>query len=67
VKENVGTTDRLLRAALGPALMLAGYTRLGGRHGDPAGLAAIVAGVLVVESAITKVCPVNALAGIDTR
>jgi hypothetical protein len=31
------------------------------------GLAAMIAGTLVAESAITKVCPVSALAGIDTR
>lgn len=67
MKENVGTGDRIFRSIAGPALMTIGYTRLGGRRGRSAGLAAIVAGVLLIESAITKVCPVNALLGIDTR
>jgi hypothetical protein len=67
MKENVGTTDRAIRSILGPALVVAGFTRLGGRSGRLVGLAAIIAGTLVIESAITRVCPVNAVAGIDTR
>jgi hypothetical protein len=67
MKENVGTADRAIRSVLGPALVLAGYARLGGRHGNPLGLAAMIAGTLVLESAITRVCPVNAMAGVDTR
>jgi hypothetical protein len=67
MKENVGRTDQLLRAAAGPALMLLGYTRLEGRRGRALGLAALVGGALVVESAITRTCPLNALLGLDTR
>lgn len=67
VKENVGTTDRIIRSIAGPALVLAGYLRLGGKAGDPTGLAVMIAGVLLIESAITRVCPVSAAAGIDTR
>jgi hypothetical protein len=67
MKENVGTADRAVRAVLGPALMLGGYTRLGGRDGAPAGLAMMFAGLLVIESAITRVCPVSAALGVDTR
>jgi hypothetical protein len=66
MKENVGTVDRVLRSVAGPALVVIGYSRLGGREGRPAGLAALTAGVLMIESAITRVCPVNALVGIDT-
>lgn len=67
MKENVGQADRIVRSIAGPALILAGYARLGGRDGEPAGLAAMIAGALLIESAITRVCPVNAVAGIDTR
>lgn len=67
MKENVGTEDRMVRSLVGPALMAAGYTRLGGREGRMSGLAAIVLGALTVESAITKVCPLNAVLGINTR
>jgi hypothetical protein len=67
MKENVGTADQALRAVTGPALMALGYTRLGGHEGRTAGLAMIIAGVLLLESAITRVCPVNSLLGIDTR
>ncbi|HVL55903.1 MAG TPA: DUF2892 domain-containing protein [Burkholderiaceae bacterium] len=67
MKENVGTADRALRFVVGPALMLAGYQAFGGRSGHAGGLAAIVAGALVIESAITRVCPLNAALGIDTR
>jgi hypothetical protein len=67
MKENVGPEDRAVRMLVGPALMALGYTRLGGRAGELAGLAAMIGGALVIESAITRVCPLNALLGIDTR
>jgi hypothetical protein len=67
MKENVGTADRTLRSLVGPALLVLGYSRLGGRHGRTAGLGAMIAGALVIESAVTRVCPLNAMLGIDTR
>jgi hypothetical protein len=67
MEENVGTTDRMLRAVAGPALIAIGYSKFDGRHGRAAGLAAMIAGALVIESAITRVCPLNAALGIDTR
>jgi uncharacterized membrane protein len=67
MKENVGNRDRLMRSIAGPAVIALGITRLGALRGSPLGLAALVGGVLIVESAITRVCPVNAIAGIDTR
>lgn len=67
MKENVGKTDRMVRTIAGPALIYLGYKPWGGHRGDMMGLAAIVAGVTLVESAITRVCPLNALFGIDTR
>lgn len=67
MKENVGTRDRVGRSLVGPAMMILGYLRLGAREGRPLGLATMIGGALVIESAITKVCPLNALLGIDTR
>ncbi|CAN5797909.1 hypothetical protein BH23GEM3_BH23GEM3_02110 [soil metagenome] len=67
MKENVGTTDRVLRSIVGPAFLALGYTRLHGNEGSLAGLAAIAGGALILESAITRTCPVNAMLGINTR
>ena len=67
MKENVGTTDRVIRSIVGPGLIALGYTRLGGSEGRLAGLLAMMGGVAVVESAITRTCPVNGLLGLDTR
>jgi hypothetical protein len=67
MKENVGPEDRAVRMLVGPALMALGMTRLGAREGRTAGIAAMIGGALVIESAITRVCPLNALLGIDTR
>ncbi|MBA2665238.1 MAG: DUF2892 domain-containing protein [Bradymonadaceae bacterium] len=67
MKENVGTLDRIARSIAGPALILLGYSRWGGHRGELGGLAAIVAGTTLIESAITRVCPVNGLLRIDTR
>lgn len=66
MKENVGGADRALRSVAGPALILLGFTRWGGREGRPGGLLAMLAGVVVTETAITRVCPLNELAGVDT-
>lgn len=59
--------DRAIRAVVGPTLMALGYTVLEGREGCLGGLAAIVVGATIVESAITGVCPVNAALKLDTR
>lgn len=67
MKENVGRIDRIGRFLIGPAIVALGYSRLAGRSGNLAGLATMLAGALVVESAVTRVCPMNALLGLDTR
>ena len=67
MKENVGRTDQIARSIIGPALLAVGVTRWGGRRGELAGLAAMIAGALVIESAVTRTCPLNALLGVDTR
>jgi uncharacterized membrane protein len=66
MQENVGPVDRTVRSVVGPALMLLGATRLGARDGALLGLAALVGGALLVENAITGVCPLNAALGIRT-
>jgi hypothetical protein len=67
MNKNVGRADQLMRGVVGPALMAAGYFLLGGNRGRLLGLATIVTGVMIGETAITRVCPVNALAHLDTR
>jgi hypothetical protein len=67
MKENVGSIDRAVRSVLGPAMLVLGYTGLGGNKGKPLGLMTILAGCSLIESAITRVCPLSALFGIDTR
>lgn len=66
MRENVGGADRAIRAVAGPALMLLGYTRWGGREGAPVGLLLMLGGALLAESALTRVCPVNEALGVDT-
>jgi hypothetical protein len=67
MKENVGSLDRTSRSIIGPLLIFLGYSRLGGRRGEPLGLLAMAAGLATIESAITRVCPLNRLLGIDSR
>jgi hypothetical protein len=67
VKENVGDTDQRVRAVVGTALVGAAIGPLGARSGRLPGLAALVGGALVLESAITRTCPINEWLGIDTR
>lgn len=67
MKENVGKEDRLIRSISGPVLLAVGYLALGGNKGKTGGLISMMTGVLLVESAITRVCPVNEFFGIDTR
>jgi hypothetical protein len=67
MKENVGREDQVLRLVTGPAVMAAGLWWLGATRGRLAGLATLIAGVLIVESGITRTCPVNAALRLDTR
>jgi hypothetical protein len=57
----------MVRGLVGPLCVAAGYHYLNGKQGHLPGLMAMIAGALIVESAITKTCPMNALLGIDTR
>jgi hypothetical protein len=67
MEKNVGRADQVARMVAGPALLILGYTRMGGSEGRPLGLLAMMSGVGLIESAITRVCPASALLGIDTR
>ena len=65
-REIVGGADRTMRAIVGPAILLLGYTKLGGSDGAVPGLLAMLGGALITETAITRVCPVNEALGVDT-
>jgi Protein of unknown function (DUF2892) len=67
MKGNVGGFDRTLRWIAGPSLLAGGYFFLGGNRGRLPGIAAMLGGVGLLETAITRTCPINALFGIDTR
>jgi uncharacterized membrane protein len=56
--------DRGVRAVLGPALVAWGAADL--RRSPARGAAAMVAGALIAESALTRVCPLNEALGVDT-
>ncbi|HET7230645.1 MAG TPA: DUF2892 domain-containing protein [Longimicrobium sp.] len=66
MRENVGGADRTFRLVAGPMLMALGYARLGGRDGGVGGILAMLAGALITETAITRVCPVNEALNVDT-
>lgn len=66
MRENVGGLDRRTRLVAGPALLALGYAALGGSRGRLPGLLAMIAGALVTETGITRVCPLNEAFGVDT-
>lgn len=67
MKENVGKTDRALRGIFGPLLVLAGYSRMKSGKGGMLGGLGMLLGTALTETAITRVCPLNKLMGIDSR
>lgn len=66
MRENVGGMDRAWRAVAGPALLALGYGKWGGRAGALPGLLAMLSGLLITETAITRVCPLNEALTVDT-
>jgi Protein of unknown function (DUF2892) len=65
MRENVGRIDRMVRSVLGSSLFILGlYER---RERPGLGIASAVAGAFLLESAITRVCPLNAAFRFDTR
>jgi hypothetical protein len=65
MQENVGGGDRWTRVVIGSGLASAGLYFIGKRPLAPALL--LSGAALVLESAWTRVCPVNTLLGVDTR
>lgn len=65
MQENVGNLERSLRAVAGPMLVRWGYRRLKKPRRRLLGVVAIVGGAMVAETAMTRVCPINAALGID--
>lgn len=65
MQENVGNLERSVRAVAGPMLVRWGYRRLKKPRRRLLGVAAIIGGAMVAETAVTRVCPVNAALGID--
>jgi hypothetical protein len=59
--------DQAVRAIVGPMLLMAGYSRLKSGAGGLLGGLGMVLGTALTESAITRVCPLNKLMGIDSR
>ncbi|HET9932192.1 MAG TPA: DUF2892 domain-containing protein [Polyangiaceae bacterium] len=64
--ENVGNTDRWLRVAVGGALVLGAVSSLGARRAFGPGLL-LATGALLIETALTRVCPMSAALGVDSR
>lgn len=72
-EKNVGGTERLVRATVGPALIVVGVASLGGVLSLAAGTVGVVlaavlvlAGARMTFTAITQKCYVNALLGRNT-
>jgi hypothetical protein len=65
MRENVGHIDRIVRAIIGPGLMALGAEAL--RRRRMAGALGVAVGAMVLESAITRVCPLNTALHLDTR
>ena len=66
MQENVGHVERWGRAALGSAL-IAGSIRAIMRKRPAAAAALGATGAVLLETAITRVCPLNALLGIGSH
>lgn len=66
MRENVGQIDRTARSVIGAALIARGIIQLI-RGKELRGLLRLVGGSLLIETAMTRVCPLNATFGIDTR
>lgn len=62
---NVGSTDKKLRIAGGVALMGISFAALGGVS-TGLGIAAVVAGVVLIVTGVVNFCPAYKLLGIGT-
>lgn len=64
---NVGSFDRILRIILGAALLALPFVWGGIAPQAVAGIAAIVAGLVLIVTAIVKFCPIYGVLGLRTR
>jgi hypothetical protein len=65
MRENVGRIERIARSIIGPGLAALGISQLSDR--PVLGVLGLVTGTIVLESAVTRVCPLNGAFGRDTR
>jgi CBS domain-containing protein len=61
MRENVGRRERVVRGFVGAALVTQGISGLRGRGARWSAVAALVAGGLVLQTVVTRVCPWNEL------
>jgi hypothetical protein len=66
MKENVGSWDRRIRSIAGPILLGVGTRMLTRRKSPIGGVAAMLAGAMLSQTAMTRVCPMSAALGINT-
>ncbi len=66
LKRNEGVVDRVVRVALGMALLPSGLFLLGGLQGGVLGLVAAGLGTLALITGITGICPMYIPFGIST-
>ena len=66
MKTNVGKTEQIIRGVAGPALLALGLTVLGATKGKVPGLLALVGGVILTETAVTRTCPLYSALGISS-
>ncbi len=67
MQENVGRTDRIVRALASTAMIGLGLSGLFRGRRIALSVTSLLAGVVLGETAITRVCPLNAALGVDTR
>ena len=65
MRENVGRIDRIVRTVIGARLVAGGLWA--GLRGHRTAVFEVALGGFLLESALTRVCPVSTLLGIDTR
>lgn len=65
MQENVGSIDRWIRLGVGAGLLVTGASAVGRQRIKSAALIAL--GTALIETSITRVCPMNAALGLDTR
>ncbi len=63
---NVGRIDRVIRAVIGIALIGAGGWAWDGWQGAPGGIVAVIAGAVLLGTALTAFCPLYRVLGVRT-